>query len=156
LTSIVYPDGYAVDYNYDSGTDSTVSRVSSISDSSGALLLVRCENRPMTDLIVVHEAIQPLEVGRQLHLCRRCTRRMLHHLVADLNQSLGQTLVSKIRSAKMNLAKGAHLHSEFLPMYLLPAQYLVQLELTYGELTHVTKPKGQARWRRAEMGVSSS
>jgi hypothetical protein len=48
----------------------------------------------------------------------------------------------------MNLAKGAQLHSGFLPMYLLPAQYLVQLELTYGELTHVTKPKGQAQGPR--------
>ena len=32
LTSIVYPDGYTVDYNYASGVDSTISRLTSLSD----------------------------------------------------------------------------------------------------------------------------
>jgi RHS repeat-associated protein len=37
LTGIVYPDGYTVNYNYSSGLNSTISRVSSLSDSSGTL-----------------------------------------------------------------------------------------------------------------------
>ena len=35
LTSITYPNGYVLDYNYDSGLDSNISRISSLSDSSG-------------------------------------------------------------------------------------------------------------------------
>ena len=37
LTSIVYPDGYTVNYNYSSGVDDTISRLSSISDFTGTL-----------------------------------------------------------------------------------------------------------------------
>jgi RHS repeat-associated protein len=37
LTSITYPDGYVLTYNYSSGLNSTISRLSSLSDSSGTL-----------------------------------------------------------------------------------------------------------------------
>lgn len=37
LTSITYPDGYTVNYNYASGVDNTISRLSSISDYTGTL-----------------------------------------------------------------------------------------------------------------------
>lgn len=37
LTSEIYPGGRTIAYNYDSGLDSTASRISSISDSSGTL-----------------------------------------------------------------------------------------------------------------------
>jgi RHS repeat-associated protein len=37
LTSITYPDGYSVNYNYNTGLDSTISRLSSLSDSTGTL-----------------------------------------------------------------------------------------------------------------------
>ncbi len=37
LTAISYPDGETIDYNYNSGLDSTLSRISSVSDSSGSL-----------------------------------------------------------------------------------------------------------------------
>ena len=37
LTSLTYPNGRVIDYNYASGVDSTISRVTSISDSSGTL-----------------------------------------------------------------------------------------------------------------------
>ena len=37
LTSIIYPDGYTVDYNYYSGLDSDISRLSSLSDFTGTL-----------------------------------------------------------------------------------------------------------------------
>ena len=37
LTSTVYPDGYTVDYNYNSGLDSDISRLSSLSDFTGTL-----------------------------------------------------------------------------------------------------------------------
>jgi RHS repeat-associated protein len=37
LTSMTYPDGYVVTYNYSSGLNSTISRLSSLSDSSGTL-----------------------------------------------------------------------------------------------------------------------
>jgi len=37
LTSITYPNGYVLDYNYNSGLDSNISRLSSLSDSSGTL-----------------------------------------------------------------------------------------------------------------------
>ena len=36
-TSIVYPNGREIDYNYASGLDSSISRVTSVSDSSGTL-----------------------------------------------------------------------------------------------------------------------
>ena len=36
-TSITYPNGYVLGYNYNSGLDSTISRLSSLSDSSGTL-----------------------------------------------------------------------------------------------------------------------
>ena len=38
LTGIVYPDGYTLTYNYASGVDSAVGRVTSISDSTGTLV----------------------------------------------------------------------------------------------------------------------
>ena len=37
LTSITYPNGYVLDYNYNTGLDSNISRISSLSDSSGTL-----------------------------------------------------------------------------------------------------------------------
>jgi hypothetical protein len=37
LTSITYPDGYVLTYNYSSGLNSSISRHSSLSDSSGTL-----------------------------------------------------------------------------------------------------------------------
>ncbi len=37
LTSIVYPDGYTVDYNYSSGLNSDISRLSSLSDDTGTM-----------------------------------------------------------------------------------------------------------------------
>ena len=37
LTSIQYPDGYTVDYNYNSGLDSDISRLSYLSDDTGTL-----------------------------------------------------------------------------------------------------------------------
>jgi len=37
LTNIVYPNGRQIDYNYASGIDNTISRLSSISDSSATL-----------------------------------------------------------------------------------------------------------------------
>jgi len=37
LTSIVYPNGKTLNYNYASGLDSTISRLSSLSDNSGTL-----------------------------------------------------------------------------------------------------------------------
>jgi RHS repeat-associated protein len=37
LTSITYPNGYALSYNYNTGLDSTISRLSSLSDSTGTL-----------------------------------------------------------------------------------------------------------------------
>ena len=37
LTSIEYPDGYTVDYNYSSGLDSDISRLSYLSDDTGTL-----------------------------------------------------------------------------------------------------------------------
>ena len=36
-TGIVYPDGYTVDYNYSSGLNSNISRLSSLSDDTGTL-----------------------------------------------------------------------------------------------------------------------
>ncbi len=37
LTSITYPNGYVLTYNYNTGLDSTISRLSSLSDSTGTL-----------------------------------------------------------------------------------------------------------------------
>jgi hypothetical protein len=37
LTSITYPDGYVLTYNYSSGLNDSVSRLSSLSDSTGTL-----------------------------------------------------------------------------------------------------------------------
>ena len=37
LTSITYPDGYVLTYNYSSGLNSTISRLSSLSDTTGTL-----------------------------------------------------------------------------------------------------------------------
>jgi RHS repeat-associated protein len=37
LTSITYPSGYALSFNYNSGLDSNISRLSSVSDSGGVL-----------------------------------------------------------------------------------------------------------------------
>ena len=37
LTSITYPDGYVLTYNYSSGLNDTISRLSSLSDSTGTL-----------------------------------------------------------------------------------------------------------------------
>ncbi len=37
LTSMTYPNGYVLDYNYASGVDSTISRLTSLSDSTGTL-----------------------------------------------------------------------------------------------------------------------
>jgi hypothetical protein len=37
LTSIIYPDGYTVDYNYASGIDNNISRLTSVSDFTGTL-----------------------------------------------------------------------------------------------------------------------
>jgi RHS repeat-associated protein len=37
LTSMTYPSGYVLNYNYDSGLDDSISRLSSISDSTGTL-----------------------------------------------------------------------------------------------------------------------
>ena len=37
LTEIIYPDGYTVDYNYASGLDNNISRLTSISDDTGTL-----------------------------------------------------------------------------------------------------------------------
>lgn len=37
LVSLTYPNGREIDYNYDSGLDDTISRLSSMSDSSGTL-----------------------------------------------------------------------------------------------------------------------
>jgi RHS repeat-associated protein len=37
LTEIIYPDGYTVDYNYSSGLNNNISRLSSLSDFSGTL-----------------------------------------------------------------------------------------------------------------------
>ena len=39
LTSITYPNGKVLSYNYNSGVDSTISRLSSLSDNSGTPLL---------------------------------------------------------------------------------------------------------------------
>ena len=37
LTSMTYPDGHVVDYNYASGVDDAISRLSNMSDSTGTL-----------------------------------------------------------------------------------------------------------------------
>ena len=37
LTSITYPNGYVLGYNYASGLDNTISRLTSLSDSTGTL-----------------------------------------------------------------------------------------------------------------------
>ena len=37
LTSITYPNGKVLNYNYNTGVDSTISRLSSLSDNSGTL-----------------------------------------------------------------------------------------------------------------------
>ena len=37
LAAIIYPDGYTVNFTYNSGTDDAISRVSSVSDTSGTL-----------------------------------------------------------------------------------------------------------------------
>ncbi len=37
LVSMTYPNGYVLNYNYNSGLDSTISRLSSLSDSTGVL-----------------------------------------------------------------------------------------------------------------------
>ena len=37
LTSITYPNGYVLNYNYNSGVDSSISRLSYLSDTSGTL-----------------------------------------------------------------------------------------------------------------------
>ncbi len=37
LTSMTYPNGYVLDYNYGSGVDSNISRFTSLSDSTGTL-----------------------------------------------------------------------------------------------------------------------
>src|SRR5207249_1064229 len=37
LTSIIYPDGYTVNYNYDGGVEDAISRLTSLSDSTGTL-----------------------------------------------------------------------------------------------------------------------
>ena len=37
LTAIIYPDSYTVNFTYNSGTDDAISRVSSVSDTSGTL-----------------------------------------------------------------------------------------------------------------------
>ena len=37
LTRITYPSGYELDYNYASGLDDTISRLTSLSDNSGTL-----------------------------------------------------------------------------------------------------------------------
>ena len=37
LSKIAYPDGYELDYNYATGVDSNISRLTSISDASGTL-----------------------------------------------------------------------------------------------------------------------
>ena len=37
LTSMTYPNGRVLDYNYNTGLNSSISRLSSISDSSGTL-----------------------------------------------------------------------------------------------------------------------
>ena len=60
LTSITYPSGYEVDYNYASGLDDSISRLSSISDSDGTL-----ESYTYLGLETVVERIHP-ETGINL------------------------------------------------------------------------------------------
>src|SRR5882672_3422070 len=66
LTSITYPDGYVLTYNYASGLDSSISRLSSLSDSTGTLesysylglgtVVIRSHPQPGIDLTYVKQA----------------------------------------------------------------------------------------------------
>ena len=71
LTSITYPNGKVLNYNYDTGLDSTISRLSSLSDklgNSGKLLVPRAgdarQARP-----------SPAQRRSDLHHRRRLRRR---------------------------------------------------------------------------------
>ena len=66
LTGIVYPDGMTLSYNYASGLDDAISRLSSISDTSGTLesysylglgtVVIRSHSQPGVDLTYVKQS----------------------------------------------------------------------------------------------------
>ncbi len=66
LTSMTYPDGYAVNYNYSSGLNDAISRLSSLSDTSGTLesysylglgtVVIRSHSQPGVDLTYVKQS----------------------------------------------------------------------------------------------------
>ena len=66
LTGIVYPDGMTLGYNYASGLDDAISRLSSISDTSGTLesyshlglgtVVIRSHSQPGVDLTYVKQS----------------------------------------------------------------------------------------------------
>lgn len=65
LTSVTYPSGYVLTYNYSSGLNSTISRLSSLSDSTGTLesysylglgtVVIRSHPQPGIDLTYVKQ-----------------------------------------------------------------------------------------------------
>jgi RHS repeat-associated protein len=65
LTSITYPNGYTLSYNYNTGLDSAISRLSSLSDSTGTLesysylgldtVVIRSHPQPGIDLTYVKQ-----------------------------------------------------------------------------------------------------
>jgi RHS repeat-associated protein len=55
-TSMTYPNGYVLDYNYASGLDSTISRLTSLSDSTGTL---QSYSYLGVDTPVIHNDTQP-------------------------------------------------------------------------------------------------
>ena len=69
LTSMTYPDGYVVNYNYSSGLNDTISRLSSLSDTSGTLesysylgrgmVVIRSHSQPGVDLTCVIKSRPP-------------------------------------------------------------------------------------------------
>ncbi len=66
LTGIVYPDGMTLSYNYASGLEDAISRLSSISDTSGTLesysylglgtVVIRSHSQPSVDLTYVKQS----------------------------------------------------------------------------------------------------
>ncbi|VTU01332.1 rhs repeat-associated core domain-containing protein : YD repeat protein OS=Isosphaera pallida (strain ATCC 43644 / DSM 9630 / IS1B) GN=Isop_2419 PE=4 SV=1 [Gemmataceae bacterium] len=69
LTTVTYPSGYAVTHNYAAGLDTTISRVSSLSDSTGTLesydylglgtVVRRAHPQPGVDLTYVKQGAEP-------------------------------------------------------------------------------------------------
>jgi hypothetical protein len=59
-TTLTYPDGRVVDYNYNSGIDTTISRLSSMSDSGGNI-----ESYSYLGLSTIVREIRPGSVMRR-------------------------------------------------------------------------------------------